>query len=332
MTGNKKVVYWYRRGFKVYHLTNSNVTLEKELKSSDPEQIKTELKYLSGQSVFLLLSDSISYLFEKILDPPLTLGDNFKAKLLDLVKSEIPEDFSEFIWDYKVEKTLDEKQKIIIFAPVKEFQDLIKNISNNLNIKIEAIEPESIASFRDPNPVLGITKKTDIKGKDEEILNLSIAPTAKKDKNLFKIIGLVIFIILIIFTLFFITTSIIQKSQTPKPNLVTDQTPTPTEVSILTPTSTPKDWVNLNLMVQNGTSTAGLASKTALVFKDNGIIQIETGNADNDSYTSNKLIFKENSLKESYQNKFKELIKIDDENINIDNLIKYDVIFILGLN
>jgi len=327
MKGNIKVIYWHRLGFKVYNVVNSIATLEKELQSSDVEQLKTELKFLSDQTVFLLLSDSISYFYEKVLDPPLSLDDNFKTKLLDLIKPEIPEDFSEFIWDYKVENTLDGKQEITIFAPVKEFQNLINEISNSLNIRIEAIETESIASFRDPNPILGIAKKTDIKGKDEEVLNLSITPTIKKKKNIFKIIAIIISIFLVVFTIYSIIKAIPKKN--PKP---TNSTSTIIQTPTVTPTTTLKNWTDLNLIVQNGTSKAGLASKTALIFKNSGINQVETGNADNDNYFFNKLIFKENSLKENYQNKFKELIKINDENINVDNSIQYDVIFILGLN
>lgn len=325
----KKVIYWHRLGLKVYSVDqNLTAKLEKEITSTDVEQIKTELKDFNDQSILLLLSDSISYLYEKILDPPLVVDNSLKEKLLNIIKSEIPEDFSDFIWDYKVEKTLDEKQKIIIFAPVKEFQLLINEISNSLAIKIEAIETESIAAMRDPNPVLGIIKKTDIKGKDEEVLNLSIIPKNKKKKNYLKIIGLIFFIILITFTIFFIIKSKPKNPPIKETTSVIAEIPTPTEVV----TQTVKEWSELNFSVQNGTSKSGLASKTALIFKDSGINQVETGNADNNTYTSNQLIFKDELLKETFQNKIKKLITVSNENVKVDNNIKNDVIFIVGLN
>lgn len=82
-------------------------------------------------------------------------------------------------------------------------------------------------------------------------------------------------------------------------------------------------------MVQNGTSKPGLASKTAAIFKTNGINQIDVGNADNPNYTSNELIFKDIALHTTYQDKFKEFLTIEDDNISIDNEITYDVIFII---
>jgi hypothetical protein len=86
------------------------------------------------------------------------------------------------------------------------------------------------------------------------------------------------------------------------------------------------------MMVQNGTNQKGLAAKTASIFKTNGINQIEIGNANTASYISNKLIFKDISLQESYQDRFKKLIKIDNNNITVDNAITFDVIFITGTN
>ena len=81
-------------------------------------------------------------------------------------------------------------------------------------------------------------------------------------------------------------------------------------------------------MVQNGTKTSGLAAKTATIIKNNGINQVNVGNADATNYTSNNLIFKDISLQEAYQTKFKEFLTIEDNNISIDNKIASDVIFI----
>jgi len=336
MNNTKKIIYWHRFGFKVYNIDKKlSPILEKEIDSNDLEKIETELKYLSGQNILLLLADSISYLYEKTIDPPLIVDNHFKDKLLEMIKQDIPEDFSQFYWDFKIKDDLNGKQKVVIFAPIKEFQEIISQVSNKLAIKFDVIEPESIATTRDPSPIIGIYKKTDIKGKDEKILNLLLAPPEENSKKITKKILIFVFIFVLIFSIFLIikfkkpiyentTTSII----TPSPTLIT--TPTPTLIP--TPTLTIKEWSNLIMMVQNGTNQKGLAAKTASIFKTNGINQIEIGNADTTSYISNKLIFKDISLQEFYQDRFKKLIKIDDNNITVDNSITFDVIFITGTN
>jgi len=336
MNNTKKIIYWHRFGLKVYNIDkNLSPVLEKEVDSIEIEKIETELEYLNGQSILLLLSDSISYLYEKIIDPPLIVDNNFRDKLLEIIKQDIPEDFSEFYWDFKIKNDPSGKQKVTIFAPIKEFQEIINQISNKLAIKIDVIEPESIATTRDPSPIIGIYKKTDIKGKDEEVLNLSLTPLKENSKKITKKILIFIFIIILIFLFFLIikfkkpiyentTTSTI----TPSPTLIT--TPNPTLIP--TPTLIVKEWSSLIIMVQNGTNQKGLAAKTASIFKTNGINQIEIGNADTTSYVSNKLIFKDISLQESYQDRFKKLIKIDESNITLDNSILFDVILITGIN
>jgi len=324
-----KVIYLDRFGLKVYDIGSNSPVLEKEIKSLDIDQIKSELTYLNNQSILLLLSDSVSYFYQKIIDPPFKIDNNFKANLLETIKSEIPEDFSNFNWDYKVEKDPENKQKVIIFAPIKKFQLLITEISNQLNIKIETIEIESIASTRDPNPIIGITKKSDIKGKDEDTLNLSVIPqTSPKKSPIKKIILVIIFIAILTSILFFIKT----KKTTSKPQSNSIPQITPTQTILPTPTVAIKEWSSLNIMVQNGTSQNGLASKTALIFTTSGVVQVNTGNADNKNYLANKLIFKDTSLKETYHNKFKELLTFKDENITIDNSLENDVIIILGIN
>ena len=325
-----KVIYLDRFGLKVYDVASKSPVLEKEIKSIDIDQIKSELAYLNNQSVSLLLADSISYFYQKIIDPPIKIDNNFKNNLLETIKPEIPEDFSDFNWDYKVEKNQENKQKVIVFAPIKKFQFLITEISNQLNIKIETIEVESIASTRDPNPIIGITKKSDIKGKDEDILNLSVTPQTSPKKSPLKKIILVIIFIASLFLVFFVLKTKKTTIDKPQPNSISQITPT--QAILPTPTVAIKEWSSLNIMVQNGTSKNGLASKTALIFTTSGVVQVNTGNADNKNYLVNKLIFKDTLLKETYQNKFKELLTFKDENITIDNSLENDVIIILGLN
>lgn len=323
-----KVIYLDKLGLKVYNIDSNSSALEKDIKSLDIDQIKSELDYISNQSVLLLLADSVSYFYEKIIDPPLKIDNNLKNNLLEIIKTEIPEDFSNFNWDYKVEKDAEQKQKVTIFAPTKDFQLLINEISNQLNIKFEAIENESSASSRDVNPIVGITKKSDIKGKDEEVLNIPIIPEVKKKSSfLIKFIFFIV-ILLALFTAYSIIKALPKSPKLKSPTAVV----TPTVIPTTIPTPTVKAWTELDIMVQNGTSKAGLAAKSALIFSTSGITKIQAGNTDTKDYLVNKLIFKDISTKETYQNKFKELVKIKDENITIDNTIGNDAIFILGLN
>ena len=328
MKTTQKIIYLYRSGLKIYNVGPDLVpVLEKEMKSSNIEEIKIGLKYLSDQSIFLLLSDEISYLYEKNINPPLIVDDNFKKNLLDLVKADIPEEFSEFVWDYKIKDDLNGVQKVSIFAPTKEFQILINQIANILNIKFEVIEPESIAITRDKNPILGIIQKTDINGKDIETLNLSISPKKETRKIPLKKIGVIVITTISIVSLVFLYLN--SKKNT---NIVTTVTPTLVPSIMVSPSPVVKDFSDLTLLVQNGTTQSGLASKTASIFRNNGIKQVDVGNADNNSYTFNKLIFKENSLKDAYQEKFISLIIINNENIIVDKSVTYDVIFIVGNN
>lgn len=329
MNNTKNIIYWHQLGFKIYKIDKKLIPkLEKEVESNDLIKISAELNYLSGQTISIVLADSISYLYEKTIDPPLIVDNNFKSKLLEIIKQDIPEDFSQFNWDFKLKDDPNKKQKVIIFAPIKEFQKIISQISNKLNIKINVIEPESIALTRDPNPIIGIYKKIDIKGKDEEVLNLLLNTqtenTKKPIKNIFLIMVVIIFLITAVF--------LVIKLKKPTSKNSTILIPTPTPILISTPTSistsATKEWSDLKILVQNGTKIAGLAAKTATIFKTDGVNQVDTGNADSTNYNSNKLIFKDISLKEAYQDKFKEFLTITDDNISIDNEITYDVIVI----
>lgn len=338
MKGIKKVIYWHRFGQKVYSIPiNASPILEKEITSSEIEKIEEGLKDLSEQSVLLLLSDSISYLYEKIIDPPLPVDENFKRKLQDIIKSDIPEDFSEFTWDYKVENDFDGKQKVIIFAPIKEFQTMIDEVSTKLMIKIEAMETESVAATRDPNPILGIMKKPDIRGKDEEILNLSVVPEDENKNKPIKIIGIVGLLVIMILAVIFGLSRLKEKiDENPKQKIatvtITAPSPVPTEVVASESAVEVKEWADLTVMVQNGTSQAGLASKVAQRIIEGGLTDVESGNADNKDYIDSVLIIKSEELKEKYLTTLNTFVKVDSSNIKVDKSIEFDVKFILGIN
>ncbi|HWS49364.1 MAG TPA: LytR C-terminal domain-containing protein [Candidatus Methanoperedens sp.] len=337
MKGIKKVIYWHRFGQKVYDIpTNSSPILEKEIVSSEIEKTEEGLKYLSGQGVLLLLSDSISYLYEKIIDPPLKIDESFKRKLQELIKADIPEDFSEFTWDYKVDNDFDGKQKVIVFAPIKEFQVSINEVAKKLSIKIEAMETESVAATRDPNPILGILEKPDIKGKDEDSLNLSVMAEKKDRSGLYKILGVVLLaVFLVIMTVIFLPKMKDKLNEDLKEDNLKVVTPLPSPISSEESSKSANletRFEEIKIMVQNGTTQAGLASKMAVSLKEKGVLSVESGNAESKDYDETRLVFKNELLREKYKEKLVEIIAVSDDNISIDESIQYDAIFILGLD
>lgn len=330
MTSIRKVIYWHRFGLKVYDISHIQTpVLEKEIESEDIEEIVAAIKNLSHQTVLLLLADSISYLYEKIIDPPLALDNHIKTKLLSLVSSDIPEDFSDFSWDFKFEKNSENKQKVIIFAPVKQYQSLINQVSNRLSIKIEAMETESIAAIRDPNPIIGIAKKNDINGKDEQTLNISINPVTRQSKINLKIALLLLLSFFLTLALYFFVrpktkSTITPPKVSPSPTINVVSTPTP-EIVI-------KSWTELSVNVQNGTQKAGLASSVASTLKANDLVSVDISNADRNTYQKSRLIFKDELLQKEYQDKFIQILSLKDFEPLVDNSQSYDAILILGTN
>ena len=169
----KKVIYWHRSGLRVYEVVGTSAKLLREIESVDLTEIQENLSFLKNGEVCLLLSDEISYLIKNDLGEDSVVDEGFRDRLLKVVKADIPEDFSDFFWDYKIEDS-EGKKEVLIFAPIAEVQNKINELSKNLGIKFVVIEPESIALKRDPNPVVGITQKNDVKGKDENVLNIVV--------------------------------------------------------------------------------------------------------------------------------------------------------------
>ncbi len=332
MKGIMRVIYWHRLGVKVYKIENGLApVIEKEINSKEKTEILDGLKFLSGEKIYLLLADGISYLYEKINDPPLPEGNDFKAKLLDLVRADIPEDFAGFDWDYKIEKTADDKQRVIVFAPTKEYQNLIGEVLTGVGVTVEAMETESVAATRDPNPVLGIAKKNDITGKDEEVLNLTLTP-AVANRSLVKDLAGVVVMVVITLVLLVLVLKFGFRPSSPKSNILT---PTVSSIKLSPTTEAVKmvtDWADLKILVENGTTTAGLAGKTATKFSDDGVKEVETGNADRDDYLTTKLYFRDEQLKNKYFERIKKIINVDEKEVEIDKSISNDVKLILGKN
>lgn len=178
---NKNVIYWYRLGIKVYKVEKNVSVLVKDI---DLQNVEEELSFLKNSEVCLSLSDDVSYLFKNEIDNKEVIDSGFRNRLLTIVKADIPEDFSNFLWDYKIIET-DGKKSVLVFAPIAQVQNKINELSKKLGIKFEVIEPESISLERDPDYIVGITKKNDLIGKDEDVLNITVDEKLPINYNIF---------------------------------------------------------------------------------------------------------------------------------------------------
>lgn len=107
----------------------------------------------------------------------------------------------------------------------------------------------------------------------------------------------------------------------------------PTSAKPLSPTpANIIDKADVKIQVLNGTSVRGLAGKTSEYLKEKGYKNIDTGNADNFSYTKTQIRIK-NDKKEYLDtviNDLKEDYKIGETYSDLENSSEYDVIIIIG--
>ena len=162
--------------------TAKKIVLDSHKTKWDPtstEETSKILEFLktntNNSKIRILLRADAYYLLELPYKEETTRKEVF-AK----VSSKIPEDLEESSWDYKVT----EDKKIIAFAPVKEIYEALLNPLNEAEKEVEAVEPEEIALQRNENPIIGIALKTDLRGKDSEVLNLEKKVIKKEEEKL----------------------------------------------------------------------------------------------------------------------------------------------------
>ncbi|MFA7300843.1 MAG: LytR C-terminal domain-containing protein [Candidatus Shapirobacteria bacterium] len=88
----------------------------------------------------------------------------------------------------------------------------------------------------------------------------------------------------------------------------------------------------LNIVVQNGTKTAGKAGKVVDKIKELGVVNVTGGNADNTDYVESKVYFKNEEIKKISIDKILSVVLVVGANILIDNTMENDVKLILGIN
>lgn len=134
--------------------------------------IKNKLKSSTFRIVF---ADDLSYLLEFVIPSKLS-GDQEREFIFDKIKENVPDKLDDSEWDFKsagkATHKADGTKKVIVFAPVRKFLHLLEEAAKEADVVIEAIEPKALAVTRHSNPLIGIALKKDIKGKDEDVLNI----------------------------------------------------------------------------------------------------------------------------------------------------------------
>ncbi len=142
-----------------------------------PEESAKILEFLKSSKksskIRILLRKDAYYLLELPYKAGLTRRDIHKK-----VSGIIPEELDEKSWDYKVVE-----EKIVAFAPVKSIYEAILKPLKETQKEVEAVEPEEISIQQNEDPVIGIALKTDLKGKDTEVLNLEEKKEPRKAAN-----------------------------------------------------------------------------------------------------------------------------------------------------
>lgn len=141
------------------------------------ENIKQKFKV---KSVRILVGDSLSYVL-RLKVPTGLEGDDEREFISKKISEKIPEVLGDSEWDYKdlhfnVSKSAksegNSEKDVIVFSPVRGVFRALSQAANKVDLKIEAIEPEAVSKTRDTNPLIGLAMKSDIEGKDKDVLNL----------------------------------------------------------------------------------------------------------------------------------------------------------------
>jgi hypothetical protein len=137
------------------------------------------VKELRAKTIRVLIGDEFSYVLR--LKVPSNLRESEEREFIaKKISEQIPEELGDNEWDYKEfhfsiapkKETKEAEQEVIVFSLVKGFFKVLSEAVGKLDLKVEAIEPSSVAKTRHENPLVGLAIKDDIRGKDENVLNL----------------------------------------------------------------------------------------------------------------------------------------------------------------
>lgn len=229
---------------------------------------------------------------------------------------------TETLFTLAQKETVIATQRLSLLAPISINQFIAfakekflvepKNVvfcGNTKNIDLKQYDnPNFKTDVQNISPAISLAYKEDIKGKDEDVLNLGLLKIIHKDKNEIlsnlpaqasmqkhhssnmAILAIGFFTILGIFgSLLLYNQNIFLKNSL---------SPTPAPVTILSPTplATPTVKIDLSkymISILNGTSKAGEATKAEDLLKNDGFNVVKTGNAETFDYEKTEVRFKE---------------------------------------
>lgn len=137
--------------------------------------------FYKTKSIRILFTREVSYVLRVSVPRDFDL-ESKRQTILDKLMERVPEILGDNDFDFRVieDDPLKEDQEVLAFAPVKELSEALRRAISGGGITIEASEPEELAKTRDVNPIIGLAMKEDIKGKDEEVLNLQFIAGSKE--------------------------------------------------------------------------------------------------------------------------------------------------------
>lgn len=299
-------------------------------------EIKSRLKIAK---IRIIVDESLSYNSVLKISDNSDLGSDIRSEVYKWISSNVPESLSMSDWDYKIVSKDKESIGVVVFAPVQSFFKDFVNAVNENGIKIEAVEPITESVKRNPNPVIGMALKRDIKGKDGHVLNIiannyvekkieigEIQKTSKVNKSyIFALVFVIILAGLIL----------------PKKIMKTDILPTPVTESASTPLPTPEpgakeealDLSSYKLEILNGSGVAGEAKAVQEVLRAEGFSNFELANATSSAFTETVIEVKESVPEKVFLNIERALnsdytIKKSDTPLTENSA--YDVIITIG--
>ncbi len=328
----------------------------KSWKPEEPESIGKAVQELLEKSeikrIRLLLGEDISYTTE--LETSL---NSTRKEIFENFSHLVPENLDEYTWDFK----RFEENKVVAFAPVKEIYDVLINALKESGIEVEAVEPEKVAKERDKDPVVGIALKKDIKGKDEDVLNLEIkkeqkqAPEkeeenkseVKKVKNLgipkkmdkrnllLITVALLLFVGAGIIIYRYIKTSGITENVGTIPQSVREVDLDEAEEQENELEETEVDLDQISILILNGSGIPGEAGRVRGILEEEGFSITSIGDAPDHSSAKTEMRVKESTpsqvidlIEDLLENSY----DIEVSEIYLEETVENSVILILGQN
>lgn len=147
------------------------------------ELVTSMVSKLKAKKVRLLLGKDVSYVVKFEISKALK-SKEMRTVVFDKLQEVVPEDLNNTEWDYRLTGSKDEElYNVVAFAPVLVVYQQITEVINDLQLDVEAVEPEEVAETRNKNPIIGLALKKDVDGKDSSTLTLEIPKSSSKQDS-----------------------------------------------------------------------------------------------------------------------------------------------------